>query len=593
MKPLTPEELSIKYSQLSDPAKEDLCTYLAKWAEVERPAIGDTGTPRRTELTHRATGRLIFSCDSPDGEKLPLHNVRVELWDRDFGPDDFLGTAATDREGYFEIWYDPADAGLGDTPDLELRVFDWEHAYNNRRERELRYNLVALFPGRDDVVSEHFNFGELRVAYWEYDPQAVTPRILVPEHSNPPQSFPAGRAVVLLQQLAGIQLTKEKHWLENKLDPQRPSLATIQADYPESLSMQIEKERPGYTRSDEYFGERILNGMSASILDRDPSRPDRLWLHHHWNSYAQDDVHAMPNVDVWFELRDGRVYPVEIGLQFRQRGHTEPNSPQEPMQRFTPADGDRWLQAKRVARVSAALHAELDVHLCQTHLNTEQYALAAYRNLRLSPVRYLLHPHLKEVILINREANQRLLGENGYITRATAFTAESLNQRIRQSVGMLDWKHWQPRRILSEHHQYARAAHLFWDVLTEYVHWFFEEHREAIVEHWYEVYRFSRDLVSHSAPFSCAATCAARRRLIAGQPTPRWATGATPANASTSRSPAWSLTGRRKPCNRSRCQRRSTRKAGRTCSKSAATPSSMPPLRTPGPTPGSTMTEAN
>jgi hypothetical protein len=228
--------------------------------------------------------------------------------------------------------------------------------------------------------------------------------------------------------------------------------------------MKIDRQRPGFSRSDEYFAERILNGMSASILDRDPRNPGRLWLHHHWNSYEQDDIHAMPNVDVWFEMRDGLPFPVEIALQFRQRGHTEANAPQDEPLRFKPEDGPRWEQAKRVARVSAALFAELDVHFAQTHLNTEQYAIAVYRNLRANPLRYLLHPHVKEVVIINHEANTWLLGESGYITQSTAFTAASIQKRVRQTVGTLDWKNWKPRRELSPRHQYAQVASLFWNV---------------------------------------------------------------------------------------------------------------------------------
>ena len=220
--------------------------------------------------------------------------------------------------------------------------------------------------------------------------------------------------------------------------------------------------------------------MSASILDRDPANLDRYWLHHHWTSYAQDDVYALPNVDVWFELRDQKLVPVEIALQFRRRGHTESRAPLEEPLHFTPADEHMWLSAKRIARVSAALHAELDAHLVQTHLNTEQYAMATYRNLRQSPIRTLLAPHLKEVILINRDANVRLLGERGYIAQATALTPESIEARILESMGTLDWKHWQPREVLCPQHLYARAADLYWKLLKDYVDWFFDLNADEI-----------------------------------------------------------------------------------------------------------------
>jgi hypothetical protein len=162
-----------------------------------------------------------------------------------------------------------------------------------------------------------------------------------------------------------------------------------------------------------------------------------------------------------FEVRNERLYPVQITLQMRQPGASAANSPTEKLT-FTPQDCETWLQAKRIARVSAAMVEELDNHLTTTHLNTEQYAVAAYRNLRRNPLRHLLFPHLKE---------------------AVSSTA--------------------PRPICATH-AYAHAANLFYDVLTEYVEYFFDQHMDEITAHWYEVHIFSQDLVQHSAPdFLC------------------------------------------------------------------------------------------
>lgn len=501
MSPLSPDDLRSQYQALPPQLQERMADYLKQLRPLKGPPAQPTAPVKRAALTHRAIGRLVFKSPAANMPTKPLHHMTVELWDRDFGPDDCLGRGMTDRDGRFEIRYDPADAGWKDEPDLQLRVFDFDHHYKSSGAVQTHPRMIFLHDGPDDVISKDYNFGEVQVPFWNYDPDAMTPRVHVVENGSPPQAFSIGRSVMLVAQNADIEFHKRKHFLENRLNRSRPSLDQIQRDYPESRTLELERQRPGWTRSDEYFGERILNGMSASVLDRDPLNPDRLWLHHHWNSYEQDGVHAMPNVDVWFELRGEHVVPVEIALQFRQRGKKQANAPPELPQHLTPADGERWKQAKRVARVSAALYAELDVHLVQTHLNTEQYAIAAYRNFRRSPLRYLLAPHLKEVILINREADYRLLGERGYITRATAFTAKSLQERVRQSLGTLDWKNWRPREILCETHQYAQAAHLFWDVLTEYVDWFFERNDADIREHWFEVHQFSDDLVQHSVPF--------------------------------------------------------------------------------------------
>jgi len=361
--------------------------------------------------------------------------------------------------------------------------------------------MIFAAEGEDNVTQQSYDFGDIRIPYWEYDPDAPTPRLMIVENSGPPQSFGPGRMLVMLKNLAAIELKKRKHFLIHKIDSSKPSLASIQSDYPENLTLRLERDQKGFSRGDEFFGERILNGMSASIMDRDPTNPDLFWIHHHWNSYEHDGEHVAPNVDMWFESRGGKLYPVKIQLQFRQRDDLGPNPKMEAPVSYTPADGEEWLQAKRVARVSAALSAEMDVHLAQTHLNTEQYAVAAYRNFRKSPLRFLLLPHLKEVVLINQEADKWLLGERGYVTRSAALTADAWGQRIHQAVGTLDWKNWRPRRAICEGHRYARAANLFWEVVTEFVDSFFVDNEEGILDHWYEVYRFSQDLVDHSVPF--------------------------------------------------------------------------------------------
>lgn len=161
------------------------------------------------------------------------------------------------------------------------------------------------------------------------------------------------------------------------------------------------------------------------------------------------------------------------------------------------------MQAKRVARVAGAFNTEVEEHFAGTHLNTEQYAIAAFRNLRLNPVAGLLLPHLKEVSLIDHSADKVLIGE--YIPSATALTEEGLLQRTRDIMGLQDWKSWRPMKPISKGHSLAKAENLFWEVVTDYVDNFFERRGEEVKEHWWEVYRFSEDLVNHSVPVAFTA----------------------------------------------------------------------------------------
>lgn len=443
--------------------------------------------------THRAIGRLFFAAPTSEGEEKPLHNMPIELWHHGVF-DLILSHTTTARDGTFEIWYDAAQVGAN--ANLELRVFETHHTYNKHGELSFSPRHVYTIPG-DGTVETKFDFGDQYVPYWEYDPDQPIPRTLILEQGDPPQSYAPGRAIQMAKVVAGPEIIKRKHQLKNRFDKSQPSLDKIQKDYPENLTVRLERENPGCTRTDEYFGERMLNGMSASVFDRDEENPDLYRIYHHWNSYEQDGIHALPNVDMRFEVRNENLFPVKIILSMREPGATAPNSPVEKLT-FTPESGDAWEQAKRIARVSAALIAELDNHLVSTHLNTEQYALPMYRNLRKNPLRYLLFPHVKEVALINRSADGFLLGPGGYVIRASALTNDSAVSRVVQVMGTLDWKNWGPIQPICENHVYAKVANLYWETLTDHVNDFFEQHEEEIVKHWYEVHLFSRELVEHS-----------------------------------------------------------------------------------------------
>jgi hypothetical protein len=140
----------------------------------------------------------------------------------------------------------------------------------------------------------------------------------------------------------------------------------------------------------------------------------------------------------------------------------------------------------------------VDEHFTGTHLNTEQYSIAAHRNLHFSPLSCLLRPHLKEVALINATADKGIIA--GYLPTATALTQKGLIDRTYDMMGVHDWKDWKPMKPLNDNHRYALAENLFWQVVDEFVEQFFSENLEEIKKHWLEVYYFSKDLVEHSVP---------------------------------------------------------------------------------------------
>ncbi|MBU8897904.1 hypothetical protein DRW03_28545 [Corallococcus sp. H22C18031201] len=512
---LEADELARWYARLPLEQRRELSRELANRVRPEPPPGSLDALPAV------ATGRVVFEHDGPTGP-IPLHHLKVELWDRDFGtPDDFLGEGFTDAEGRFAVRYDPASAGVGDLPDLELRLFEPQHTFAKNGRVVEHWRRIGTERGPDDFAGLEYDFGTLRLPYWEYDPTTPLARLLVTEEGTPPTAYAPGRALAMVKAVAPIELVKRQHLLQSRLG-KSPSLEAIQGDYPESMTRRLERESPGSTRTDAFFGERLLNGMFSTLLDGDPELPgdaSAFRLYFPWNAYEQDGSHCLPDVDIRLRLEDGRLLPTRIILGMREPGATAPGSP-VTRRTFTPQDGAGWEAAKRMARVSATLDTELGNHLGQCHFNVEQYAIAAHRNLRLNPLRWLLLPHLREVVLINHSANGFLIGPTGYITRASALTPRAVETRLVHLLGSYDWKGFTPKTPVCEGHHYAHCAHLFWRLIGEHVDAFFAEHGAQLEAQWREVRRFSDDLVAHSAP---AFICRYLRATVPGKPAPWFA----------------------------------------------------------------------
>ena len=517
--PLRPDEVQAWYAQLSRDAK-------AEWSGRIRDDLAAMERRGRPSGEWRvAVGRLLFQCDGPSGP-VPLHHVRVELWDHDPGAlDDFLGAAVTGADGRFEIVYDPNDAGPGDRPDLELRAMDAQHGWDRDGRPLERWERVFTLRGPDDVEDPRFDFGDVRVPWWEYDPQSPVPRVHVPEHGAAPEAYGAGRSFAMLRAVDGVEVAKRKHLAQIALG-HPPTIDEVQRDYPPSLTTTREAQAKGSTRDGRWFGDRVLNGFFSTALDHDwdaPGDPDAYRVFHPWNAYEHNPGRCFPSVDVRLRWRNGGLEPVRITLGVRAPGATAPFSPVTRID-VLPTDGARWTAALRAARVSATFDAELSNHLGQCHLNMEQYAIAARRNLRASPLRWLLFPHLREVAVINHAANDFLLGPNGFVTRAGGLSAQGIGERLGHVLGGFDWKGFAPRPPLGEAHRSARASKVFWDLLGTHVDAFLAEHRAGIADAWLEVRRMSDDLVAHSVPFFACSFL--QRRAAAGdvsfvQPTER------------------------------------------------------------------------
>ena len=374
----------------------------------------------------RVTGRLVHAREATE---IPIHNMKVALYDLDpITADDFLGESCSDEDGRFRISYDPRDAGLADTADLELRVIDLPWDLRTRNGGRGGQRILARFKPGGRVAEEH-DFGTLTVVFWAYAdgplarlyaPPEVRPfqvpkeikilesglkDLLCLDQEKKPQRYVYG----YVQEFAavGARYFTIRTLLEakNRIDDTCPAMDEIQAAFPKNLTIKADEEEPGRSRGDAWLADRVLNGFNPCLPLRDSARADCYHVNFDWESYEQDGIHDLPSVDLTLQLVNQKLVPIEIAVRAYRAA--------EPML-STPSDGDRWLQAKRIFRTSYLTGGESDAHLSRGHVNMEQYAVAAFRNLMRNPLRDLLFPHLKELVLTNDRGASLIFGGGGH-----------------------------------------------------------------------------------------------------------------------------------------------------------------------------------
>ena len=450
------------------------------------------------EQLSKVTGKLVFG----DTQK-PLHNIELELWDRDIGsPGDYLGVGTTDYNGEFTIYYDPSKAGFLDAPDLELRLLDNRISFDNDNEIVSTYRIAYTIKGGDNVTQKEYDFGTRTVPYWLYKPDSHFARLFFSELEGTPDDYSVGRTLNGYDAASSLVPVKAKHVITNTLNPNEPTLKEIQADYPPNLTINLDRQNPGYTRSDEYFVARVLNGMNPALFKRNKNNPNQLKVTFNWDAYEKDDDHDLHNVEAFFELKEGKLVVTAITVQSRYPDSFAPYSALKDPVTYKPTDGDKWLQAKRIFRTNSFFAAEMTEHYIKAHLQMEQYTIATFRNLRKNPVRLLLYPHVKSLVNINQRDDEVLVSPTvGLVTTNGPLTPASVVQVCKEQMASFDWKGWQPRQPLCEAHTFAKIANLYWQVLTEAIDNFFQSNQEDIIAEWAEIHRLSDDIIEHSVAY--------------------------------------------------------------------------------------------
>ena len=445
-------------------------------------------------------GQLVYA--SRNTPRNPVRHIKLEFWARTkLWQWRKISEGYSDDEGNFHL---PFDLRAVRTWKIKSKVhFEIHHTshiyFDQHQKPQPVFTLYhTIHFSKKDLIGMGYNLREIQLDLWKYRTDTPIPRAMITDpDGDDTEQYSEGRLDALFQQIIPIETIKAKHLLQIKTMPETISLAEIQADYPVNLTTCIEKKIPGYTRSDKWFGERMMNGMNCGSFMLDENNSNHYWIRYYGIcNYDHNEEYALPDVEIKFEMGDdGLPLPIEIHTTGALNAI---NKDKWQKRVFSKNDGDLWLAAKRVARVNGAVSTEVDEHFTGTHLNTEQYSVAAHRNFHFSPISLLLRPHLKEVALINAAADKTIIG--GYLPSATALTEKGLLHRTFDMLGLHDWKGWKPMKPLSENHNYAIAENLFWEIVNDFVDHFFNENLDQIKKQWLEVYYFSEDLVNHSVP---------------------------------------------------------------------------------------------
>lgn len=441
-------------------------------------------TPRPSMDIVRHGFRISGTLVHEDG--VPLHHFLVRVRAILDWAIDSLREVYTDADGKFFVVF----------PKVEERV-KVEAIFKRVGEDK---EVVAYSEEKILTGNESTELGKLKVNFYEYQkklPLLEMPKKYVPEENTIPYMLAlvagGGKYQVITTLLGNTNL----------------SLDHIQKLFGENLTMHAEAKKPGITHEGAWIGERLLKGFNPCHLQK--TRHRRVYkVDINWNKYEFDNQYQLPNAKAYFKLKEGKLTAKKIYLQFRKLvpgakvlPPVDEKTKKEALtdwKKFKAKDPD-FSQAIRSFLTAYLAEGEVAEHLGAGHLNTEQYAVAAFRHLRNNPVKNILFPHLRNAIIINNEGAKIIFGPTGALTVTTALTADGVEKRLSDKLGSMDWHDYAPRAPISSEHQFAEIANLYWHALKKWVRTFVKENQVEIERNWIEIKRMSDDLVRHSIPY--------------------------------------------------------------------------------------------
>uniref|UniRef100_A0A669DP51 Arachidonate 5-lipoxygenase a n=1 Tax=Oreochromis niloticus TaxID=8128 RepID=A0A669DP51_ORENI len=220
-------------------------------------------------------------------------------------------------------------------------------------------------------------------------------------------------------------------------------------------------------KEDFMFGYQFLNGCNPVLIRKCKKLPDKFPVTHEMVAVSlereltlEEEIEAGNIYIVDYEVLDGitpnstdpctlqylaapicllyknahnKIMPIAIQLG---------QVPGEDNPIFLPTDGQYdWLLAKIWVRSSDFHHHQTITHLLRTHLMTEVFGIAMFRQLpAVHPAFKLLIPHIRFTIAINTKAREQLICECGIFDKANATGGGGHVQMVQRAVKTLTFR---------------------------------------------------------------------------------------------------------------------------------------------------------
>ncbi|XP_034464236.1 arachidonate 5-lipoxygenase [Hippoglossus hippoglossus] len=220
-------------------------------------------------------------------------------------------------------------------------------------------------------------------------------------------------------------------------------------------------------KEDFMFGYQFLNGCNPVVIRKCTKLPDKFPVTHEMVSSSLERELTLEE-----ELKAGNVYIADFEmLEGITANCTDPctlqylaapicllyknalnkilpiaiqlgQTPGEDTPIFLPTDAKYdWLLAKIWVRSADFQYHQNITHLLRTHLITEVFAIAMFRQLpAVHPVYKLLIPHIRFTIAINTKARDQLINEHGIFDKANATGGGGHVQLIQKATKTLTFR---------------------------------------------------------------------------------------------------------------------------------------------------------